>query len=140
VSGAQLHAPHHVGVSGDQEAHGTVPREDAATTAPRWRILPPAGGVDKEKGEEMEFQDAKRVLKTVYGNFDSDSGDNERRKALHAMFGGSWDITSRRIIKTLRREIAVAAPAPRAAPHHKWMETSIGFDASDRPKNMMGAR
>jgi hypothetical protein len=33
-----------------------------------------------------------------------------------------------------------AAPAPRAAPHHKWMETSINFDASDYPKSMAGAR
>jgi hypothetical protein len=54
------------------------------------------------------------------------------------MFGGSWDITSRRIVKTLCREVAVAAPAPRAMPHHKWMETSISFDASDCPKSMVG--
>jgi hypothetical protein len=44
--------------------------------------------VDMEKGEELEFQDAKRVLEAVYGNSDSDSSDNERRKALHVMFGG----------------------------------------------------
>jgi hypothetical protein len=58
--------------------------------------------VDKEMDEEMEFQDAKRALKVVYCNSDSESNDNERCKALHIMFGGSWDITSRRIIKTLR--------------------------------------
>jgi hypothetical protein len=29
-------------------------------------------------------------------------------------------------------------PAPRAAPHHMWMETSISFDASDCPKSMVG--
>jgi hypothetical protein len=39
----------------------------------------------------------------------------------------------------LRWVVAAAAPAPRAAPHHKWMGTSIGFDASDCPKNMAGA-
>jgi hypothetical protein len=55
------------------------------------------------------------------------------------MFEDSWDITSRRIVKTLRREIAAAAPAPKAAPHHKWVETLIGLDASDRPKSMAGA-
>jgi hypothetical protein len=27
----------------------------------------------------------------------------------------------------------------KAAPHHKWMETSISLDASDWPKNMAGA-
>jgi hypothetical protein len=94
--------------------------------------------VDKEKGEEMEFQDAKRVLKAIYGNSDSDSNDNEHRKALHVKFRGSWDIMSWCIVKTLHREIAATTLAPRAEPHHKWMETLIGFDASDCPKNMVG--
>jgi hypothetical protein len=56
------------------------------------------------------------------------------------MFGGSWAITSRRVIKTLRREIAVVAPAPKAALHRKWVETLIGFDTSDCPKTMVSAR
>jgi hypothetical protein len=30
-------------------------------------------------------------------------------------------------------------PAPREVPHQKWMETSIGFDASGYPKNMVSA-
>jgi hypothetical protein len=30
-------------------------------------------------------------------------------------------------------------PAPGVVPHHKWMETYIGFDASECPKNMVGA-
>jgi hypothetical protein len=58
---------------------------------------------------------------------------------LYVMFGGSWHITSRRIIKTLRREVAAAAPAPKAAPHHKWMETPISFNATDCHKSMAGA-
>jgi hypothetical protein len=78
-------------------------------------------------------------LKAVYGHSNSESSDNEHRKALHVMFGGFWDITSRHIVKTLGREIAVAAPAPKAAPHRKWVETLIGFDASDCPKTMVGA-
>jgi hypothetical protein len=94
--------------------------------------------VDKEKDEEMQFQDAKRVLKAVYGNSDSESSDNECRKALHVMFGGSWDMTSWHIVRTLRQEIAAAAPALRVVLHHKWMETAIGFDASDCPKSMVG--
>jgi hypothetical protein len=49
------------------------------------------------------------------------------------------DITSQRVVKTLRREIAVAAPTPKVAPHLKWMETPIGFDASNCPKSMAGA-
>jgi hypothetical protein len=93
----------------------------------------------EEKDVEMEFQDVRRALKVVYGHSDSESSDNECRKTLHVMFGGSWDITSRRIIKTLCREVAAVAPAPKAAPHRKWVETPIGFDATDCPKNMAGA-
>jgi predicted Rossmann fold nucleotide-binding protein DprA/Smf involved in DNA uptake len=43
----------------------------------------------EEKDAEMEFQDAKRALKVVYGHSDSKSSDNERRKTLHVMFRGS---------------------------------------------------
>jgi hypothetical protein len=93
----------------------------------------------KEKDVEMEFQDAKRGLKAVYGHSDSESSDNEHRKMLHVMFGGSWAITSRRVIKTLRREIAAVVAAPKAAPHHKWVQTPIGFDSSGCIKSMAGA-
>jgi hypothetical protein len=60
-------------------------------------------------------------------------------QGVHVMFGVSWDITSWRVVKTLRRKIAAVAPTPKAAPHLKWMETPIGFDASDCPKSMAGA-
>jgi hypothetical protein len=50
--------------------------------------------VDKEKGKEMESKDAKRALKVFYGNSNPKPSDNKCRKALHIMFGGSWDITS----------------------------------------------
>jgi hypothetical protein len=65
----------------------------------------------------MKFQKAKRDLKAVYGHSDSESSDNEHHKTLHIMFVGSWDITSRRVIKTLRCEVAATTPAPRAVPH-----------------------
>jgi hypothetical protein len=54
------------------------------------------------------------------------------------MFRGSWDITSQLIIKTLHREIAAGVPTPRVAPHRKWVETLIGFNATDCPKSMAG--
>jgi hypothetical protein len=92
----------------------------------------------EEKDAEMEFQDAKRALKAVYVHSNSESSDNERRKTLHVMFGGSWAVTSRRVVKTLRREVAAAAPASKVAPHRKWVETPIGFDSSDCPKSMVG--
>jgi hypothetical protein len=43
----------------------------------------------EEKDIEMEFQDDKRALKAMYEQSDSESSDNEHRKALHVMFGGS---------------------------------------------------
>jgi hypothetical protein len=58
---------------------------------------------------------------------------------LYVMFRDSSDITSRRIVKNLRREVAATVPALRAAPHHRWMETSISFNASDCPNSMAGA-
>jgi hypothetical protein len=81
----------------------------------------------------MGFQKAKRDLKAVYDHSNSEYSDNERRKTLYVMFGGSWDITSHRIVKNQCREVAVAA-------HHRWMQTSISFDTSDCPKSMVGAR
>jgi hypothetical protein len=51
----------------------------------------------------MGFQKAKRDLKVVYGYSDSESSDNERRKTLYVMFGGSWDITSRTCTERWRR-------------------------------------
>jgi hypothetical protein len=93
----------------------------------------------EEKDVEMEFQDAKRAQKVIYGQSDSESGDNEHRKMLHIMFGGSWAITSRRGVKTVQREIVAVASALKAAPHRKWVETLIGFDTSDCPKSMAGA-
>jgi hypothetical protein len=57
----------------------------------------------EEKDTEMEFQDVKRALKIVYGHSDSESSNNEHCKMLHVMFGGSWAITSRWVVKTVRR-------------------------------------
>jgi hypothetical protein len=88
---------------------------------------------------KMEFQNAKRPIKVVYGQSDFKSSDNEHCKQLHIMYGGSWDITSWHVIKMLCWAVVATAPTSRAAPQHKWMETSITFDASDCPKNMAGA-
>jgi hypothetical protein len=87
----------------------------------------------------MEFQNAKRAIKVIYDHSDSEFNDNERRKQLHIIYGGSWDITSRSVVKTMRQAVAAAAPESRAAPHHKCMETLIVFNVSDCPKNMLGA-
>jgi hypothetical protein len=44
-----------------------------------------------------------------------------------------------RVIKTLHREVAAAAPSPKIALHREWMETPISFDATNCPKSMTGA-
>jgi hypothetical protein len=53
------------------------------------------------KDAEMEFQDAKRALKVLYGHSNSEPNDNECRKVLHVMFGDSWAITSKHVVQTL---------------------------------------
>jgi hypothetical protein len=93
----------------------------------------------EDKDDRLGFQKAKRDLKAVYGHSDSESNDNERCKMLYIMFGGSWDITSCHIVKNLCREVAAAAPTLKAAPHRKWMETSISFNAFDCPRAWQGS-
>jgi hypothetical protein len=70
-------------------------------------------------------------LKDVFTG-DSDSGDdNDRRKKLYVMYGGSWELISRRSVKSLRREVLSAVPGvPKAAPHQRWRSTTISFGAS----------
>src|SRR6185503_20201963 len=56
------------------------------------------------------------------------------------MYGGSWELVSRRDVKVLRREVLSAKPGiPKAAPHHRWRNTPISFRPSDCPENMAGA-
>ena len=56
------------------------------------------------------------------------------------MYGGSWELYSRRNVKSLRREVLSASPGvPKAAPHQRWRSTTISFGASDYPENMAGA-
>jgi hypothetical protein len=43
--------------------------------------------LEKERNEEMAFQNAKREMKAIYGHSDSKSSDNEHCKAPHVMFG-----------------------------------------------------
>jgi hypothetical protein len=50
--------------------------------------------LEEDKDDEMEFQNAKMVLKFVYGYSNFESSADEHRKALHVMYGGPWDITS----------------------------------------------
>jgi ribonuclease HI len=56
------------------------------------------------------------------------------------MYGGSWELTSCRNVKSLRCEVLSTTPGvPKATPHHRWSSTTISFGASDCPDNMVGA-
>jgi hypothetical protein len=110
---------------------------------------PPRRRPSKEKVDEgdvaagewdLGYQSPKQVLKDILTE-DSDSGDdNDHRKKLYMMYGGSWELTSRRNVKSLRREVLSTIPGvPKVAPHQRWRSTTISFGASDCPENMVGA-
>jgi hypothetical protein len=110
---------------------------------------PPRRRPGKEKVDEgdvamgerdLGYQSPEGVLKDVFTG-DSDSGDdNDHRKKLYVMYGKSWELTSRKNVKSLHREVLSTVPeVPKAAPHQRWRSTTISFKASDCPKNMAGA-
>jgi hypothetical protein len=77
---------------------------------------------DLAAGErDLGYQAPKQVLKEILTG-DSDSGDdNDRHKKLYFMFGGSWELTSCRNVKSLCREVLSATPGvPKAAPQQRW--------------------
>ena len=76
----------------------------------------------------------------MYHDDNSDSDNDDRCKKLYVIYGGSWELVSRWDVKTLRREILLAKPGvPKAAPHHRWRNTTISFGPSDCLENMAGA-
>jgi hypothetical protein len=96
---------------------------------------------DVATGEwDLGYQSPEQVLKDVFTGGSDSSDDDDRRKKLCVMYDGSWELTSRRNVKSLRREVLSATPGvPKAAPHQRWQSTTISFGASDCPKNMAGA-
>jgi hypothetical protein len=66
---------------------------------------------------DLGYQSPKQVLKDILTR-DSDSGDDtDRRKKLYVMYDGSWELTSRRNVKSLRREVLLATQGSRRRPH-----------------------
>jgi hypothetical protein len=56
------------------------------------------------------------------------------------MYDGSWELTSRRSVKSLRWEVlSTVLGVPKTASHQRWRGTTISFGASDCPDNMAGA-
>jgi hypothetical protein len=96
---------------------------------------------DMAAGEwDLGYQSPEHDLKDILTR-DSNSGDDDDRlKKLYVMYGGSWELTSRRNVKSLCREVLSATPGVlKAAPHQRWRSTTISFGASDCPENMAGA-
>jgi hypothetical protein len=107
---------------------------------------PPRRRPDKERVDDGEvvagerglgYQSPEGDLKDVFTG-DSNSGDDSNhRKKLYVLYGGSWELTSRRNVKSLRREVMSATlGVPKAAPHQRWRSTTISFGAPDCPDNM----
>jgi hypothetical protein len=119
-------------------------REQASEDGSPPRRRPGKEKVDKcdvaAEERDLGYQAPEQVLKDILTG-DSDSGDdNDHRKKLYVMYGGSRELTSRRNIKSLRREVLSATlGVPKAAPHQRWRSTTISFGASDCPENMAGA-
>jgi hypothetical protein len=89
---------------------------------------------------DLRYQSLEGVLKDIFTGDSDSGGESDRRKKLYVMYGGSWELTSRRNVKSLRREVlSVTLGVPKAAPHQRWRSTTISFGASDCPDNMAGA-
>ena len=68
--------------------------------------------------KELGYQSPARELKGIYSRDNSDSDNEERHKKLYVMYGRSWELVSRRDVKTLRREVLSVKPGVlKAAPH-----------------------
>jgi hypothetical protein len=110
---------------------------------------PPRRRPGKERADDDEvatrerdlgYQSPEGVLKDIFTEGSNSGDESDRRKKLYVMYGGSWDLTSRRNVKSLCREVLSAIPGvPKAAPHQRWRSTTISFGASDYPDNMVGA-
>jgi hypothetical protein len=92
------------------------------------------------EGQDLGYQSPEGCLKDVFTGDSDSSDDGDHCKKLYVMYGGSWELTYRRSVKSLRREVLSAVPGvPKTAPHQQWRGTTISFGASDCPDNMAGA-
>jgi hypothetical protein len=98
------------------------------------------GKATAAEGQDLGYQSPEGCLKDVFTGDSDSSDDGDRRKKLYVMYGGSWELTSRRSVKSLRREVLSAVlGVPKTTPHQRWRGTTISFGASDCPDNMAGA-
>jgi hypothetical protein len=144
-----VHPNAHHGASECREIIRLVKRVSERRKQPSRGGTPPRHRPGKERvdndevaagDQELGYQSPEGDLKDVFAR-DSDSGDDsDRREKLYVMYGGSWELTSRRNVKSLCREVLSVTPGvPKAAPHQRWRSTIISFGAPDCPNNMAGA-
>jgi hypothetical protein len=92
------------------------------------------------EGQDLGYQSPEGCLKDISTGDSDSSDDGDRRKKLYVMYGGSWELTSRRSVKSLRREVLSAVlGVPKTAPHQWWRGTTISIGASNCLDNMAGA-
>jgi hypothetical protein len=90
--------------------------------------------------QDLRYQSPKGVLKDVFTGDSDSGGKRDYRKKLYVMYDGSWELTSRRNVKSLCREVLSAVPGvPKATPHQRWRSTTISFGASNCLDNMAKA-
>jgi hypothetical protein len=84
---------------------------------------------------ELGYKSPEGDLKDVFTRDSGSGNDSDHRKKLYVMYGGRWELTSRRNVKSLRREVLSATlGVPKAAPHQRWRSTIISFGASNCPR------
>ena len=73
------------------------------------RRRPPSSDANAAE-KELGYQSPAHELRNVFGQGNSDSGDDEHRKKLYIMYRGSWELASRRDMKTLHHEVLSVGP------------------------------
>jgi hypothetical protein len=66
---------------------------------------------------DLGYQSPEQVLKDILTGDSDSSDDNDHHKKLYVMYGGSWELTSRRNVKSLRREVLSTIPRVLKAAH-----------------------
>jgi hypothetical protein len=111
--------------------------------SPPRRWLHEEGADDKAAavgGQGLTYQSPEKNLRDIFTEEIDSSNDDDRRKKLYVMYGGSWELVFRRSVKTLRREALSAVPGiPKAASHQRLRGTTISFGGLDCPDNMARA-
>jgi hypothetical protein len=143
---APQQSPQHLRVARDHQAREARQR---AVRADFQGWLPPCRRPSKERVDDgdvaarewdLGYQSPEQVLKDILTGDSNFGDDNDRCKKLYVMYGGSWELTSHRNVKSLRREVLSATLGVlKAAPQQRWRSTTISFGASDCPENMAGA-